>query len=81
VVGGTLLGDVEGLDFVLTALFVVLTLDAFRARPDTTTLGLAVGCAVLAVVAAPGSMLLVAMTVFSATLLVRHRLQRGARRA
>ena len=35
-VGHTFLGDIEGLGFVLTALFVVLTMDAFRARPDTT---------------------------------------------
>lgn len=80
-VGGTLLGDVEGLDFVLTALFVVLTLDAFRARPDAVTAALAVGSAAIAVFLAPGSMLLVAMTLFSTALLVRHRLHQGPRRA
>jgi predicted branched-subunit amino acid permease len=44
-VGATLLGGIEGLDSVLTALFVVLTMDAFRACPDWATLNLAVGAA------------------------------------
>jgi 4-azaleucine resistance transporter AzlC len=80
-VGETLLGGLEGLDFVLTALFVVLTMDAFRARPDKTTLVLAAGSAALAQLIAPGSMLLAAMTLFSATLLVRHQLHRRTSRA
>jgi 4-azaleucine resistance transporter AzlC len=80
-VGATLLGDIEGLGFVLTALFVVLTMDAFRARPDWATFILAVGSAGLALLITPGSMLLVAMTLFSASLIVRHRLHQGHRRA
>jgi 4-azaleucine resistance transporter AzlC len=76
-VGTALLGDLDGLDFVLTALFVVLTMDAFRARRDRTTLALAVASALLAQLLAPGSMLLVAMSVFSTSLIVRHRLHRG----
>ncbi|MBO9523987.1 MAG: AzlC family ABC transporter permease [Nocardioidaceae bacterium] len=70
---GSLLGDVEGLDFVLTALFVVLALDAYDERPDRVTLLLATGAAGLAFLVAPGSMVLVAMSVFAATLLIRHR--------
>jgi 4-azaleucine resistance transporter AzlC len=80
-VGQTLLGGLEGLDFVLTALFVVLTLDAFRARPDKTTVVLAGGSAALALLIAPGSMLLVAMILFAATLVVRHKLRRRTCRA
>ena len=80
-VGQTLLGGLEGVDFVLTALFVVLTLDAFRVRPDKTILVLAIGSAGLALLIAPGSMLLVAMMLFTATLIVRHRLHRGTCRA
>ncbi len=76
-VGATLLRGIKGLDFVLTALFVVLTMDAFRARPDTGALTLAVGSAALALLVAPGSMLLAAMALFSATLIVRHRLRSG----
>src|ERR1700712_1469866 len=61
-VGHRLLGDVRGLGFLLTALFVVLVMDAFRDRPDLCTLGSAVGSAVLALLIAPASMLLVAMS-------------------
>ena len=66
---------------MLTALFVVLTMDAIRARPDRATFTLAVGSAGLALLITPGSMLLVAMTLFSASLIVRHRLHQGHRRA
>ena len=78
-VGQSLLGDVEGLGFVLTALFVVLTMDAFRDRPDRCTLAAAVGSAVVAVLVAPASMLLVAMSVFTASLAARHHLSRRGR--
>jgi hypothetical protein len=56
-------------------------MDAFRADPDAATLTLATGCAVLAWLIASGSMLLFVMTAFSATLILRHRLHRGTRRA
>lgn len=75
VVGATVLGGVEGLDFVLTALFVVLTMDAYRATPDRATLALALGCGLVALLVAPGSLLLVAMLAFTALLVARHRLQ------
>ncbi|GAA4964660.1 AzlC family ABC transporter permease [Kineococcus glutinatus] len=85
VLGATVLGGLHGLDFVLTALFVVLTLDAYRARPDRRTLVLAAGCAGLALVAtsALGSqaMLPVAMTSFTACLLARHHVTRRPGRA
>jgi 4-azaleucine resistance transporter AzlC len=69
---GTTLGlDAEGLGFALTALFVVLTIDAFRAAPDLPTLLIAVACAVLALAAAPGSMLVLALTAFVAVLVGR----------
>jgi 4-azaleucine resistance transporter AzlC len=79
--GATLLGGIKGLDFVLTALFVVLTMDAFRARPDKATLMLAVCSAALALLITPGSMLLVAMSVFVASLIARRGLHRGPSRA
>ena len=62
---------------MLTALFIVLTMDAFRVSPDKTTLTMAASSAALAWLIAAGSMLLVAMTVFSATLILRHPLHRG----
>lgn len=81
VVGTTLLGGVKGLGFVLTALFVVLVMDAHRSRPDKRTVLLAVGCAVVGVLVAPTTMLLVAMSLFAATLVVRHAINPGHRHA
>ena len=79
-VGHRLLGDVQGLGFLLTALFVVLAMDAFQDRPDLCTLASAVGSAVVALLVAPASMLLVAMSLFTASLVTRHHLTRRGRR-
>jgi 4-azaleucine resistance transporter AzlC len=76
VVGGTLLSGVKGLGFVLTALFVVLMMDAYRSRPDMRTMLLAVGCAVVAVLLAPKTMLLAAMSLLGLTLVARHAIDR-----
>jgi predicted branched-subunit amino acid permease len=70
--GGVFLGELEGLEFILTALFVVLTMDAYRASPDRTTVALTTGAAVVALLLAPGSMVLVAMSTFAVGLVVRH---------
>jgi 4-azaleucine resistance transporter AzlC len=35
---------VQGVEFALTALFVVLAIDAYRARPDRVVVGCAAGC-------------------------------------
>lgn len=71
--GSSVLAGLEGLDFVLTALFLVLFLDVYRENPDKTTLWLALGAGLIGYVVAPGSMLVVSMSVFTAALLVRHR--------
>ncbi|SNT15955.1 AzlC family ABC transporter permease [Rhodococcoides kyotonense] len=71
-VGHSVLGDVQGLDFVLTALFVVLALDAYRADPNKVTLVLAGASGAVGLLVAPGSMLAVSMGVFTAVLIVRH---------
>jgi 4-azaleucine resistance transporter AzlC len=78
-VGQSLLSGVQGLGFVLTALFVVLAVDGYRTRPDRTTVILAVVAGVGAQLLAPGSMLLVAMAVFAATLVVRSKASGGRR--
>lgn len=75
-VGATLLVGLDGVEFILTALFVVLTMDAYRSDPDRLTLVLAVGAALVAAVVAPGSLVLVAMSGFSAAVLVRQRVAR-----
>jgi 4-azaleucine resistance transporter AzlC len=57
--GESFLAEIKGLGFGLTALFVVLALDAYQNRPDVITLTLAAAAAVVARVALPGSMILI----------------------
>jgi 4-azaleucine resistance transporter AzlC len=86
-VAGALLGswlaiELIGLAFTLTALFVVLALDALRVERDLPSPVLAFCCALLALLVAPGQMLVVGMSLFVAVLVVRSLLQRkrtGAR--
>jgi 4-azaleucine resistance transporter AzlC len=76
VAGSSLLAGIQGFDFVLTALFVVLTIDAYRENPDPVALVLAIGAAAIAELLAPSSMLLVALSLYTMALLVRARRQR-----
>ncbi|MBP0449907.1 AzlC family ABC transporter permease [Kitasatospora sp. RG8] len=61
-----------GLDFALTALFVVLTVDAYRARRDIPTPVLALVCALAARFTLPDQMLLAATGLFTTGLLARY---------
>ena len=70
--GSSFLAHLEGFDFVMTALFTVLALDAYRANPDRLTVLFSVIAAVLALIITPGSMLLVAMAVYMALLMGRY---------
>lgn len=74
VAGASVLHGIQGLEFVLTALFIVLTMDAFRASPQVGTLVVAAGVAAVAALLTPGSMVLVAMTAFTGVMAVRHHL-------
>ncbi|MGK2868507.1 MAG: AzlC family ABC transporter permease [Mycobacterium sp.] len=67
---------VQGLEFALTALFIVLAIDAYRQHPDRRTALIAVGCAVLAWLLAPGQLLVWAFAAFTALLLVRFAARR-----
>ncbi|MDQ4502627.1 AzlC family ABC transporter permease [Sinomonas sp. ASV322] len=78
-VGATLLGGLKGMGFLLTALFVVLTIDAFRENPDKLTAALAGGAGLLALALTPGSMLLVALSALSLAFVARHSLNRRSR--
>ncbi|RZT16285.1 4-azaleucine resistance transporter AzlC [Mycobacterium sp. BK558] len=62
-----------GLDFALTALFIVLGIEAYRQRPDRLTAAIAVACAVGAWLVLPGQMLVCAFAAFTAMLLLRRR--------
>lgn len=73
---GSLIPDsITGLDFALAALFIVLAVDAIRARShDLPTPVLAVLAALAARLVLPGQMLLVAFALFTAALLARRLL-------
>jgi 4-azaleucine resistance transporter AzlC len=79
-IGTALLTDVDGLGFILTALFLVLSIDALRDADKTTAVLAAASCAVALVVVAHDAIILVAMTVFAAALVVRHNVRRKVTR-
>ncbi|WP_227982494.1 AzlC family ABC transporter permease [Nocardia spumae] len=62
----------DGLDFALTALFAVLAVDGYRARPDLPVPVAALVCALIARFALPGQMLPVALGLFTVTLSIRR---------
>ncbi|HKU11246.1 AzlC family ABC transporter permease [Sinomonas sp.] len=76
IAGAYLLSGLKGMGFVLTALFIVLTMDAFRQNPDRIALSLAVGAALVAQLVLPGSMVLAAMSLFAVALVTRSKLAR-----
>lgn len=70
-IAGALPEPIEGFEFALVALFVVMTLDAVRGKreiPSAVLAGLAVGISILVV---PDNALLVALVLFTAMLAVR----------
>ncbi|CAM3390889.1 AzlC family ABC transporter permease [Mycobacterium frederiksbergense] len=64
----------HGLEFALTALFIVLAIDAYRQHPDRLTALLAVSCAIVAWLVAPGQLLVWAFATFTVLLLARYRI-------
>jgi 4-azaleucine resistance transporter AzlC len=75
--GGTLIPPaVKGLDFAVTALFLVLGIDAFRARRDIPAAVVAVACALVGNVVFGEQMLVAAMAMFTAFLLARYAIAR-----
>lgn len=69
--GSLLPDDVPGVGFALTALFVVLAIDAQRVSKDIPTPIIALICGLLALLVAPDFMLVTAMALFVLTLLAR----------
>jgi 4-azaleucine resistance transporter AzlC len=68
------LDRLQGLDFALTALFVVLAIEGYRATRDLGTAGLAVLCGVAAQALFPHQMLLAALSLFAGLLVARSAL-------
>jgi 4-azaleucine resistance transporter AzlC len=64
--------QLDGLDFALTALFVVLAVDGYRANRDIPVPVIALVCALIARFLLPGQMLPVALGLFLAALLIRR---------
>ncbi len=76
--GGTLIPPgVQGLDFAVTALFLVLGIDAFRARHDVPAAVVAVACALVGHVVFGEQMLVAAMALFTLFLLARYGMRRA----
>lgn len=80
---GALVGTVlpldrlDGLDFALTALFLVLAIEAYRERPDTATAVIGAACGLGALIVAPDHLLPVAFAAFTAVQVIRARRQDG----
>lgn len=71
VLGASFLSELKGVDFVMTALFAVLAIDAYRSSKDRTTAAIAGVSAVVGLVVAPQSMLLISMVVYILLLVSR----------
>lgn len=71
VLGASFLSELKGLDFVMTALFAVLAIDAYQSSKDHTTAAIAGVSAVVGLVLAPQSMLLISMVVYILLLVSR----------
>ncbi|WP_237194567.1 AzlC family ABC transporter permease [Rothia nasimurium] len=72
ILGATFLSHLEGVDFVMTGMFLVLSIDAYRAVKDRITASLAVAASLTAIVLAPHSMLLVSLLTLVVLLIIRH---------
>ena len=76
---GALFGDaipwkLEGMEFALTALFVVLLIESFLATRDVSLVLTAAVTAAVALLVSPGNMLMIAMLLYFAVLLARFYL-------
>lgn len=71
VLGASFLSELKGVDFVMTALFAVLAIDAYQSSKDHTTAAIAGVSAAVGLVLAPQSMLLISMVVYLLLLVSR----------
>lgn len=71
VLGASFLSELKGVDFVMTALFAVLAIDAYQSSKDHTTAAIAGASAAVGLVLAPQSMLLISMVVYLLLLVSR----------
>lgn len=71
ILGASFLSDLKGVDFVMTALFAVLAIDAYHASKDHVIGVMAAVSAAVGLVLAPQSMLLISMVVYILLLVSR----------
>ena len=71
-IGALLPEPIEGFEFALVALFVVMTLDAVRTRREVPSVLLAGGSVAVAMLAFPNAQVLAALTVFTLLLVLRY---------
>ena len=77
--GSLLPAPIEGLEFALTALFIVLALDAARTRRQVPLVLMAAAAVAVALTVAPDEMLVVAFAVYVLFLVMAHLASRGRR--
>lgn len=80
-VAGALPAPIEGFEFALVALFIVMTLDALRSKREVPSALLAGLAAAVALIAFPQQALLAALIMFTAGLALRYAVTRGAAHA
>ena len=71
VLGASFLSELKGVDFVMTALFAVLAIDAYQSSKDHTTAAIAGVSAAVGLLVSPQSMLLISMVVYILLLVSR----------
>ena len=70
--GQVIPSTVQGMEFALVALFVVLAMDSFRNNQDFSLPLSAVMVGILAAAFAPGQLLMVALSVYFILLIIRY---------
>ena len=79
--GASFLSHLKGIDFVMTAMFLVLAIDSYRTIKDNVCALMAVGSAIFALLIAPDSMLLISLLTLVVLLVIRHIVQSKRTRA
>ncbi|MFW0182505.1 AzlC family ABC transporter permease [Rothia sp. CCM 9417] len=74
-VGATFLSHLKGVDFVMTGMFILLSINAYKAVRDKTTAALAALSSITAIVFFPHSILLISLLGLVALLTIRHYAQ------
>lgn len=72
ILGASFLSHLKGVDFVMTGMFIILSIDSYRSVKDNWTAIAAVFSAIVALLLAQESMLLIALLTLVALLVIRY---------